>query len=577
MHIPPVPASARSDRSELHEALRAFRGAFAAVALFSGFSNILMLSGAIFMLEVYDRVIPSRSLPTLAWLIVLICVLFGFQAVIDAIRSRVLARVAGGAAEALAKRVFTVVVELPLNERSGDSMRAARALDQISAYLAGGGPVALFDLPWIPLYLAVCFGFHFWIGVTATAGALILLGLTALAETRMRRPSADAAKAATQRNAMLEAGRRNAEVLRGMGMATRFGRRWQAVNGSYLAAQLRAADVSAGFGSLSKVARIALQSAVLGVGAFLVIDQQATGGVIIAGSILSARALAPVDLAIANWRGFEAARTGWRELAAYLARLPERAMQLALPAPRIDLTVESLSVSPPGEARLSVEDVSFGARAGSAIGIVGPSAAGKSSLARALVGVWKPRAGKVRLDGAAIDQWSAEALGRNIGYLPQDVELFAGTVAENISRFEADAQPDAIIAAAIAAGIHQTILRLPNGYETEIGEGGAFLSAGQRQLVALARALYGDPFLVVLDEPNSNLDAKGEEALAEAIRGVRRRGGIVAVVSHRANIMSAVDIVLMMNEGRMQSIGPRDEVLRKILPPPAIARAGAAS
>jgi PrtD family type I secretion system ABC transporter len=344
----------------------------------------------------------------------------------------------------------------------------------------------------------------------------------------------------------------------------------------------RASDRAGMLGALSRVLRLTLQSLVLGLGAYLVINQEATAGVIIASAILVSRALAPVELAIANWKGFVAARHARKRLTELLNFLPEPKQPLALPKPCGSLVVDSASASPPGNPRIVVQDVAFSLKGGDALGIIGPSASGKSSLARLMVGVWQPVRGKVRLDGATLDQWTPEALGEHIGYLPQNVELFDGTIAENICRFQAEAEADAIIAAARSAGVHQLIVSLPEGYETSIGEAGANLSAGQRQRVALARALYKDPFLVVLDEPNSNLDSQGEEALTAAILGVRSRGGIAVVIAHRASALAAVDKVLVLNRGRQQAFGSKDEVLRAVKRPTAapltvVPEAGAAA
>jgi ATP-binding cassette subfamily C protein len=336
--------------------------------------------------------------------------------------------------------------------------------------------------------------------------------------------------------------------------------------------QRLASDVAGGLGAISKVLRMVLQSAVLAVGAYLVIYQQATAGIIIAGSILSARALAPVDLAIANWKGFVSARQGWARLTRLLAAFPAPAVVLALDPPSNTLAVERICAAPPGHQKLVVQDISFSLQAGCGLGIIGPSASGKSSLVRCLVGVWTPTRGKVRLDGAALDQWNTEALGAHIGYLPQDVELFGGTVAQNIARFEPDAPPEAIVAAAKAAGVHDLIVKLPEGYGTQVGDQGTALSSGQAQRVALARALYGDPFLVVLDEPNSNLDAEGDEALTRAIFGVRERNGIVVVVAHRPSAISGVDHVLVLSHGRQQAFGPKDDILARVLQRPALPR-----
>jgi ATP-binding cassette subfamily C protein len=552
--------------SELKAALRACRNAFIGVAVFSGIINLLMLTGSFYMLEIYDRVLPSRSIPTLVGLSILAATLFIFLGLIDLIRQRVMVRIGASLDEALSARVFDAIVRLPLKTGArGDGLQSLRDLDALRSFLSGSGPTAIFDLPWIPLYLLICFIFHFWLGVTAFVGALILAALTALTERLTREPTKAATGFLMTRNALAETSRSNAEVLMSMGMAERLGRRWRDANEHYLASQEQAADVTGGLGAIVRILRMTLQSAVLGVGAYLVIQQEATAGVIIAGSILSARALAPVDLAVANWRGFVAARQAWERLDKLLQLLPVEAPPMALHAPPQLLRVESASAAPPGVQKVVVQDVSFRLNAGSGLGIIGPSASGKSSLARLLVGVWTPLRGKVTLDGAALGQWDLESIGRHIGYLPQDVELLSGTVAENIARFEPNADPKKIIAAAQAANVHELIVKLPSGYETDVGEQGHALSAGQQQRVALARALYGDPFLVVLDEPNSNLDADGEAALTQAIRNVRERKGIVVVVAHRPNLLAGLDQVLVMDGGRARAFGPKDEVLARVL------------
>jgi PrtD family type I secretion system ABC transporter len=414
----------------------------------------------------------------------------------------------------------------------------------------------------------ICFMFHPYIGVAALIGAVILASLTLMSELMTRRPSRMAAMNVGARNALAESGRRNAEVLRAMGMGPRMAKLWVDANVKYLASQQRTSDVAGGLGAASKVLRFVLQSGVLGLGAYLVIQQQATAGIIIASSIIVARALAPVELAIANWKGFVAARISWRRLSETLAALDTTTEPMSLPAPKGMLVVENVSAGPPGVQKVVIQDVAFALKAGQGLGVIGPSASGKSSLARVIVGVWSALRGKVRLDGAALDQWAPAELGPHIGYLPQDVELFAGTVGQNISRFETDAPADAIISAARAAGVHDMVVRLPEGYDSQIGEQGAVLSAGQRQRIALARALYRDPFLVVLDEPNSNLDADGDKALAQAIVGVRQRGGIVVVVAHRPSALAGVDLVLAMINGKVHAMGPRDEVLAKLFGPP---------
>ncbi|MGI9404545.1 MAG: type I secretion system permease/ATPase [Hyphomicrobium sp.] len=561
---PPIPKV--SPRSELASALSSCKSAFLSVGLFSGMTNVLMLTGAFFMLQIYDRILPSRSVPTLVALAILVGVLFAFLAILDMIRARILVRIGASLDNALSGRVYDTIVRVPLRVGSrGDGLQPLRDLDAVRGFLSSPGPMALFDLPWLPLYLVVIFAFHTALGIAALIGAIVLIALTLFTEALARRPMKAASAFAVTRSGLAEASRRNAEVLAAMGMADRMNARWSEANQSYLSSHQQASDVTGSFGSVSKALRMMLQSAVLGIGAYLVIYQAATAGIIIAAAILVARALAPVDLAIANWKGFVGARQGWKRLTQLLELLPARETPMALPAPSTSLEVEHTIAVPPGERKVVVQDVSFTLKSGQGLGIIGPNASGKSSLVRMIVGAWQPARGRIRLDGAALDQWSPETLGRHVGYLPQDVELFSGTVAENIARFEPDANPEAIVAAARAAGVHDLIVALPQGYETEIGEQGQVLSAGQRQRIALGRALYREPFLVVLDEPSSNLDAEGEAALTQAIMGVRQRGGVVSLVAHRPSALAAVDLVLIMANGRAVGFGPKDEVLSKVV------------
>jgi PrtD family type I secretion system ABC transporter len=555
-------------RSELGEALRACRNALIGVGVMSCMINLLYLTGSLFMLEVYDRVLPSRSVPTLIGLIILAGFLYAAQGLLDLIRGRILGRVGTSLDEALNARVFDTVVRLPLvTGGRGEGLQPLRDLDNVRSFLGGMGPGAFFDLPWLPFYLAICFAFHVLIGVTALVGAIILVTLTVMTEFLSRAPARQALGLAARRNDLAATSRRNAEVLVAMGMSGRMSRRWADANQHYLDGNQRASDVAGGLAAVAKVLRMMLQSAVLAVGAYLVIYQEATAGIIIAGSILSARALAPVDLAIAHWKSFIAARQSWHRLNHLLQSMPVRATPTLLQAPSSRLSVEAVSILPPGDQRLIVQDVTFALSAGNGLGIIGPSGSGKSSLVRALVGVWQPARGKVRIDGAALDQWSPDVLGRYIGYLPQDVELFAGSVAQNICRFDPEATSDAIIAAAKEAGVHEMIIKMPEGYDTYVGEQGTALSAGQAQRVGLARALYGNPFLIVLDEPNSNLDTEGDEALTRAIRGARERGAIVVVVAHRPIGIEAVDQLLVLRDGRMQAFGPKETVLGQVLQP----------
>src|SRR5450755_3541207 len=559
-------AASGARRSELGDALRACRSAFIGVGIMSCMINLLYLTGSIFMLEVYDRVLPSRSVPTLVGLAILAGGLYVAQGVLDLIRGRILIRIGTALDESLNARVFETIVRLPLVAGGrNEGLQPLRDLDNVRSFLSSMGPGAFFDLPWLPFYLAICFAFHVMIGLTALVGAVILVTLTVVTEFMSRVPAREAMSLAARRNDLAATGRRNAEVLVAMGMSGRLTRRWSEANQTYLAGNQRASDVAGGLGAIAKVMRMTLQSAVLAVGAYLVIHQEATAGIIIAGSILSARALAPVDLAIAHWKGFVAARQSWHRLNRLLEQMPVKPTPTLLQSPSSRLSVEGVGIAAPGDQKVIVQDVNFTLTAGAGLGVIGPSGSGKSSLARALVGVWLPFRGKVRLDGAALDQWSTDVIGRHIGYLPQDVELFAGSIAQNISRFDPDASADSIIAAAKEAGVHEMIIKMREGYDTQIGEQGTALSAGQAQRVALARALFGNPFLIVLDEPNSNLDSEGDEALTRAVRGARERGAIVVVVAHRPVGIEGVDQLLVLKDGRMQAFGPKETVLGQVL------------
>ena len=570
---PPAPARKARRRPSSRPRSPACKSALIGIAVFSGMSNILMLTGAFFMLEVYDRVLPSRSIPTLVALTVLAITLFLAMGVLDFIRGRILVRIGASLDEQLSGRVYDTLIRIPLKTGSrSDGLQPLRDLDNIRSFLSGMGPIAFCDLPWIPLYLIICFIFHPLIGLTALLGAIVLAVITLLTEFRTRKPVQRAAHLGHLRNGIAELSQRNAEALTAMGMAGRVSARWGDANRKYMETQREASDVAGGLGSISKIFRMVLQSAVLAVGAWLVIIGQATAGIIIAGSILSARALAPVDLAIANWKSFAAARQSWKRLTRLLAFFPERAEPMALEAPQNSIAVEGVSAMPPGDQKIVVQDIQFTLQAGSGLGIIGPSGSGKSCLARLLVGVWQPVRGKIRLDGAALDQWTPETLGPHIGYLPQDVELLSGNIAQNIARFEDDAKAEDVLAAAKSAGVHDLIVKMRDGYDTQVGEQGAALSAGQAQRIALARALYREPFLVVLDEPNSNLDAEGDEALSRAILGIRERAGIAIVIAHRPSAIAGVDFVLVMNAGRQQAFGPKDEVLNKVLQRPSLPR-----
>ncbi|HEX4694625.1 type I secretion system permease/ATPase [Sphingomonas sp.] len=556
--------------SEILVALRQLRGGLGAIAALSAMVNVLTIAGSLYLMMVYDRVLPSQSLATLFSIFAMIVIAYLFYGVFDVMRTKMLADVASSLDRSLSGRVQLLESRIALERpEARDQISPSRDLDQLRSFIASAGPPALIDLPWIFFFLLVLTLVHYWLGIITLVGMIGLAVLTLVAERVSGRHVAAVTAAASRRRVLGERQWRHAEAIAALGMRDRLMLQWRAAHHAYLDRQATLTDTIATLGGISKVSRMFLQSLVLTVGAILVIDGKATAGIIFASSILSGRAMAPVDQAIANWKNFVAARQSWGRLDNLLGQVPAAAAdRTELPAPTRELSVEQVSLAPPGTQRATVAGVSFQVSAGQVVGIIGPSASGKSSLVRGVVGVWKAAAGVVRLDGAALPQWDPEVLGRHIGYLPQSVELFAGTVAENIARFEVDAPSETIIAAAQAAGAHDVIVQLPGGYDCVISEDGMTLSAGQRQRIALARALYRDPFLVVLDEPNSNLDPEGEMALARAVTGVRERGGIVLLVAHRREILGIADLLLVMRAGGMYAFGPRDEVLAKIAPPP---------
>ncbi|MGB4866752.1 MAG: type I secretion system permease/ATPase [Hyphomicrobium sp.] len=549
--------------------LRQYSPILATVAVFSGVINVLALAGSFYMLQVYDRVLPSQSVATLIGLSILMFGVYVINGLLEFIRARIMGRVGTRIDKTLTPSVFAAVQLLPLKSRGGgDGMQPLRDLDSIRNFMSGMGLTALFDLPWIPIYLCFVYMLHPTLALVAVGGAAALVVLTLVTEYRSSKPLKDASFAGGQRLALAETARRNAESIHAMGMARNIGTRYVALNDAYLAHQLKASDAAGGIGNVTKVIRMLLQSAVLGLGGYLVIENQLSAGAIIAASITVSRSLAPIESAIGHWRSFVSARIAAKRLGDLLMAVGEQDDDLvALPPPQNTLHVESLVVAPPGQREPVLKGVSFDLERGDALGIIGPSGSGKSTLARALVGIWQPATptSAVRLDGAALDQWTPERLGRHIGYMPQEVELFDGTIADNIARLDPNAPSEAIVAAARAAGSHDLIVRMPDGYQTRMGESGRSLSGGERQRVALARALYGNPFLVVLDEPNASLDASGDIALSEAITAVRQRGGIAIVIAHRPSALAAVNKVLVMANGQARAFGPKDDVLRTTL------------
>jgi PrtD family type I secretion system ABC transporter len=561
-------ATPSSTRPTVAAALRDCRRAFWGVALFSAVVNLLMLAGPIYMLQVYDRVLASRSVATLVALTIFLVGAYGFQGMLDLIRSRVVVRVAGLLDQQLGETVHNSVITIgALGGNATQSHQPMRDLDQIRAFMTGAGPIAIVDLPWIPFFLAICFLIHPWIGYLSLGGAIVLIALTIQTGRASRGLTKTVNETGGLRSTMAEAARRNFASAVSMGMTGALAARWLKVNERHLESVGRSSDVVNSYSSITKVLRMLMQSAILGLGAYLVIRQEMSAGAMIAASIMMGRALAPIEAAIGNWRGFVAARDSIKRLSATLAKLPPERGMTDLPKPTGSLSVENVTVAAPNTTRPILANVHFRLAAGEVLGIIGPNGSGKSSLSRVVLGIWPPARGSVRLDNAALDQWDPDALGQHVGYMSQMVELFPGSVAENIARMAPDPDSVMVLRAAQSAGAHDMILRLPNGYDTIIGDGGEGLSIGQQQRVALARALYGDPFVVLLDEPSANLDGEGETALQNAVKQLKLRRAIVILVVHRRSALALCDKVLVLLNGQQRDFGPRDEVLRRMSAP----------
>ncbi|ODT82090.1 MAG: type I secretion protein [Pelagibacterium sp. SCN 64-44] len=548
------------------------RGQIAVLFMLSVTSNILMLTGSIFMLQVYDRVLPSRSNATLLALTGLVVVLYGFYALIEWIRARMASRLGGMIHDRLAQRLFPAMVRLKLVGSPALRSNPIHDLDVVRLFVSGPGAISLLDVPWVPIYLALAFFLHPLLGAFATAGGVIIAGLLVINELHSRRPAMETTDAAGKRAALTSDSESNAESIIAMGMLGAIARRWGQAADQLVATQQRSSDRTAFYGSITKGVRYLLQSAVLALGAYLVIQGDATGGVMIAASILTSRALAPIEQVVSQWRGFVNARQASARLNQILAytAVAERPTQLPLPTDTV--SVFDLATGVDRHAEPLVSGINFELGAGDGLGIIGLSGSGKSSIARALVGVWPMLHGAIRLDGSELAHFDPLALGGSIGYLSQTVELLDGTIAENICRFSPRHDTLAILKAAKAARVHDFIITLPNGYETHLGINGSALSAGQRQRIGLARALYGDPFLIVLDEPNSNLDMEGDQALTEAITDARERGAIVVVVAHRPSAIAAINKLLFLRDGRQVAFGNKDSVLLQISTPQTIVR-----
>lgn len=553
-------APSSSTRSELAQAISGLKRFFFTAGVFSFFINLLMLVPAIYMLQVYDRVLASRSETTLTMLTIIMLGLFALMAVLEWLRSQLLVQAGLRMDADLNQRVLSASFQQNLRHSGSNAGQAMADLVSVRQFLTGNGLFAFFDAPWTPIFIFVIFMLHPLLGAVSVVAGLMLVALTFLTERMTQRPLAEANSANVAANLYITNSLRNAEVIEAMGMFPALRARWYAMHRRMLGLQTLASDRAGGISALTRFVRISFQSLILGAGALLVIEDKSTPGTMIAASILMGRALAPVELLIGNWKNFVGARASYRRLEKMLKAFPAALERMSLPAPKGHYALENVVAGAPGSTTPILRGINITIPAGSVVGVIGPSGSGKSTLARLLVGVWAAGAGVVRLDGADIFAWDKTELGPHMGYLPQDVELFDGTVAENISRFgEVDAQ--AVVRAAQRAGVHEMILRLPQGYDTPIGAGGSVLSGGQRQRIGLARAIYGDPSVVVLDEPNSNLDDVGEAALVNAITQLKREGKTVIVITHRTSVLSAVDLLLVMREGMVQLFGPRNEVL----------------
>ena len=565
--------SQKQPKSEINAVLMASRGAFLSTGIFSCIVNILMLTGPLFMLQVYDRVLGSGSVPTLIALIGIVIALYAYYGFLEFLRARILVRIGRRVEETLRTRVFDVMAEHALRRTQGVGGQPVNDLATIRQFLSGQGPFAFLDMPWVPIYLLVIFLMHWVLGVAAVCAAIVIFALAFWSERATRGPMAAANAAIVKSNVMTEESRRNTEALHSLGMRGAIRTKWAEMQQLALDHQTVANDVGGSLSAASRVLRLMVQSGILALGAYLAILHEITPGSMIAASIIMGRALAPVELAVASWQQFLGFRKAMERLSNVLDSIPATPKRMQLPKPTGKLEVENLIVQMPGAEKPVLQGITFTVEPGQGIGVIGPTGAGKSTLARALVGVMPIARGTVRLDGATSDQRDIDELGKLIGYLPQDVQLFDGTAAQNIARFEVDADPDKIVEAAKLANVHDLIMRLPKGYDTPLGENGARLSAGQRQRVALARCLFGEPVMFVLDEPNSNLDAEGEAALDHAIRVSMARGASVVVIAHRPSALASIQQIMVLSDGKMAAIGPRDEIMRKVLqrpvtPPP---------
>jgi ATP-binding cassette, subfamily C, bacterial exporter for protease/lipase len=550
----------KSSKNEIELALHGFKGAFCTVGIFSAVINLMLLVPSLYMLQVYDRVLTSRNETTLLMLTIMVVGAFLFMSALEFVRSFVLIRVGAQLDMKLNKRVYTAAFEANLKKAGGNAGQALQDLTAIRQFLTGNALFAFFDAPWFPVYLVVIFIFNPMLGVFALCGTLVLIALAYTNEAVAKKPLAEASSMAISAGNLATNNLRNAEVIEAMGMLPHLMGRWFKLHGRFLQLHASASEKASVIAATTKFVRVSLQSLILGFGALLVLDGKITGGMMIVASILMGRTLSPVEQLIGVWKNWDSTRSAYRRLNELLEANPPRQSSMSLPKPQGRVSVEAVSAAAPGGKAPVIKNLSFTLAPGDVLGVIGSSGAGKSSLARLLVGVWPAAVGVVRLDGADVYRWNKDELGSSIGYLPQDIELFAGTVGENIARF-GEASAEKVVAAAKITGVHDMILQFPQGYDTLLGDGGAGLSGGQKQRIGLARAMYNDPCLLVLDEPNSNLDDVGEQALVSAIAEFRKRGKTVVLITHRSSAIGTTNKLLLLRDGSAQLFGPTSQVL----------------
>ncbi|MCT8345719.1 type I secretion system permease/ATPase [Photorhabdus temperata] len=548
-------------KDEITDVIRARSRVFWTIGLFTAFINLLMLVPSVYMLQVYDRVLPSGNEITLLMLTLITLGMFTMMGMLEYIRSMIVIRIGSQLDMKLNNRVYTASYESNLKNGTTDAGQMLNDLANIRQFLTGNALFAFFDAPWFPIYLLVIFLFNPWLGLLALVGALVLIALAALNQWLSSQPLSEASQLSLRSASLASTNLRNAEVIEALGMLPVLRRRWFGLHERFLNFQRIASERASVINSVTKTVRMALQSLILGLGGWLAIGGHITPGMMIAASILMGRALSPIEQLIQAWKGWSGARLSWQRLTNLLEQQPERKPGMSLPAPKGNLAVDKVSAAPPGRNnKVVLQDVSFTLDAGDVLGLIGPSASGKSTLARLLVGIWPAQEGVVRLDNADIYQWNKDELGSSIGYLPQDIELFGGTIAENIARFN-EVEPEKVVKAAQKAGVHELVLALDKGYDTVIGAGGVGLSGGQKQRIGLARALYDEPSLVVLDEPNSSLDEAGERALNEAIAQLKAQGKTVIVITHRMSLLSQTNKILLLVQGKMKMFGSSQQVI----------------